>query len=196
VRGYRGFLLSLVTALLAWPWSAGAANLRVYGADGTLQCGSGGEIPLGQMRSEIEQAGVKVISQEKRQLPVAIIAVCGAPSGSVNTYEISDADWRRLRKQAPDRFAVWVFGKPTTEVFKYDGALQCGAGKAVGLDEMGAELTKAGIAISASRKDSDGLMHAQLCGSLAGSVNVFEIRSDSFEAARKLGFDYFVPAQP
>lgn len=71
-------------------------------------------------------------------------------------------------------------------VYKYDGSLQCGMGKAVSLDQMAKELS--GIPIHSSIKKMDGLMHIQVCGSITGMANVFEIPTTNLKQAEGKGF--------
>ncbi|MGE4130055.1 MAG: hypothetical protein AB7F86_00370 [Bdellovibrionales bacterium] len=71
-------------------------------------------------------------------------------------------------------------------VYKYDGSLQCGAGKAIALDVMAKEL--AGIPIYSSNKKQDGLMHIQVCGSNTGMANVYEISAKDLKKAESKGF--------
>ncbi len=71
-------------------------------------------------------------------------------------------------------------------VYKYDGSLQCGMGKAIPLDTMAKELN--GIQILSSVKKPDGLMHIQVCGSITGMANVFEIPAKYLKAAEAKGF--------
>jgi hypothetical protein len=71
-------------------------------------------------------------------------------------------------------------------VYKYDGSLQCGMGKAVSLDAMAKELS--GIPIHSSIKKRDGLMHIQVCGSITGMANVYEIPTSSLKQAEGKGF--------
>lgn len=71
-------------------------------------------------------------------------------------------------------------------VYKYDGSLQCGMGKAVSLDTMAKELS--GIPIHSSIKKKDGLMHIQVCGSITGMANVYEIPTTSLKQAEGKGF--------
>lgn len=73
-------------------------------------------------------------------------------------------------------------------VYKYDGSLQCGMGKAIPVEDMGKELTAVGIRVSAREKKSDGLMHIQVCGQPTGMVNAFTIPSDRLKEAEQLGF--------
>lgn len=72
------------------------------------------------------------------------------------------------------------------KVFKYDGSLQCGQGKAVAVSEMQKEL--AGMQIYSAENKPDNLMHIQACGTPTGKANVFEIDRTSLEAAKKKGF--------
>lgn len=71
-------------------------------------------------------------------------------------------------------------------VYKYDGSLQCGMGKAIPLETMAKELN--GIPIISSVKKPDGLMHIQVCGSITGQANVFEIPAKYLKAAETKGF--------
>lgn len=71
-------------------------------------------------------------------------------------------------------------------VYKYDGSLQCKAGKGESVESMAKELK--GLRIFSSEKKSDGLMHIQVCGSITGKANVYEIESKNLKAAQRLGF--------
>ncbi len=71
-------------------------------------------------------------------------------------------------------------------VYKYDGSLQCGKGKALSVDAMSKQLQ--GIQIFSSQKKSDGLMHIQVCGSITGMANVYEIPQTAWPAAEAKGF--------
>ena len=80
--------------------------------------------------------------------------------------------------------------KPTLNervlIYKYDGSLQCGMGKAIPLETMAKELS--GIQIFSSVKKRDGLMHIQVCGSITGMANVFEIPTKNLKQAEAKGF--------
>lgn len=71
-------------------------------------------------------------------------------------------------------------------VYKYDGSLQCGQGKAVSVEQMGKELKN--VTVFSSQKKSDGLMHIQVCGSPTGMANVYEILEADLVKAEKAGF--------
>lgn len=71
-------------------------NPRVFRLDGSLQCGMGKARTLLEDRRSLEQLGAAVISEEKRVVPTAIIAVCGAPTGSAKTYVVSAADSSKI----------------------------------------------------------------------------------------------------
>jgi hypothetical protein len=77
-------------------------------------------------------------------------------------------------------------GEDRVFVYKYDGSLQCGQGKAVSVEAMAKQLK--GIEIFSSNKKSDGLMHIQVCGSATGQANVFEIPAKSLKQAEAKGF--------
>lgn len=72
-------------------------------------------------------------------------------------------------------------------VFKYDGSLQCNMGKPVSLDEMKKDLR--GIPVYSMEKKPDGQMHIQVCGSITGQTNRYEISSKDLKEAEKRGFN-------
>ena len=74
----------------------------------------------------------------------------------------------------------------TLLVYKADGSLQCGQGKAALPTEMERQLS--GIKVFSRESRSDGLMHIQMCGSPTGQINVFEIPLSSLPEALKRGF--------
>lgn len=162
-------------------------NIKIFKYDGTLQCRMGSEIPLSDMKEELEKAGAKVISCEKNIVPFYIPTVCGAPTGKVNVYEISVSDFGKVRKM---NFDLWIFDTSSVEVFKYDGTLQCGMGSEITLETMEKELKEAGIKVLSKRKDTDGFTHIALCGASIGRINVFEIQSTDFDRALRRGFQF------
>lgn len=72
------------------------------------------------------------------------------------------------------------------KVYKPDGSLQCGQGKAVPLADMQKDLKD--IKVYSSFNKNDGMMRIQVCGSPTGNSNVYEIDRKNLEAAAKLGF--------
>lgn len=85
-------------------------------------------------------------------------------------------------KAAPDE----ATGSRRVRVFRYDGSLQCGQGKAVAVDVMAKDLK--GLEIFSKEKKKDGLMHIQVCGAATGTANVYEISEADLPRAEKLGF--------
>lgn len=71
-------------------------------------------------------------------------------------------------------------------VFKADGSLQCGMGKAIAIEEMEKELK--GIKVLSRDKRPDGMMHIQVCGSPTGIINVYEIPAANLADAEARGF--------
>ncbi len=71
-------------------------------------------------------------------------------------------------------------------VYKYDGSLQCGMGKAIPLEVMAKQLT--GIPVLSSAKKNDGMMHIQVCGSITGMANVYQIPAKHLKTAESKGF--------
>ncbi|PYQ09429.1 MAG: hypothetical protein DMH00_13040, partial [Acidobacteria bacterium] len=123
-----------------------------------------------------------------------IIALCGAPTGMANVYEIAKGDLPRIPAdpQGVKRFQPWVYGGPSIEVAKYDGSLQCEMGRPVSLDEMEKELRAANIAVQAKAKKADGIQHPQMCGASTGTMNVYRINTSDWEKARVLGFVLYI----
>lgn len=72
------------------------------------------------------------------------------------------------------------------KVFKYDGSLQCGMGKAISPEDMKKDLKSLTVHSATSR--ADGLMHIQQCGTPTGQANVFEIDKANLSEAKKRGF--------
>ncbi len=120
---------------------------------------------------------------------VSLVVLCGLIVGC--------AQGHCRRKQEAPQAPVAIDAPPTesktTErtsdrvlVYKYDGSLQCGAGKAIPLDVMAKELN--GIKIFSMVKKPDGLMHIQVCGSNTGMANVYEIPAKDLKRAEAKGF--------
>jgi len=63
----------------------------VWRHDGTLQCGGGAEETVQEAREQLESlvGAPNVLAGEKRRLPGMIITLCGAPTGSVNAFELT-----------------------------------------------------------------------------------------------------------
>jgi hypothetical protein len=59
-------------------------------------------------------------------------------------------------------------------------------GKSVPLEVMAKRLQ--GVTIFSSSKKRDGLMHIQVCGSITGMANVYEIPASQQKKAESLGF--------
>ena len=195
----RCFVLIFIMMLVLGAVGAQEASVRVYRLDGSLQCGMGKARALADDRQALEQLGAKVVSEEKRIVPMAIIAVCGAPAGFANTYVISAADWSKILQSfvGPAGFALWdPAGSDTVYVYKYDGSVQCGGAEAVSLETMGKELADVGIKIVSQRKSSDGLMHPFVCGAVTGAINVYEIAGADLQKARDRNFTVLEASAP
>lgn len=113
-----------------------------------------------------------------------IVFLVGCTSGNCRSQrETGNVDPNKLNAQSSQ---ISVSSQERVRVFKYDGSLQCGMGKAVSLNEMAKEL--AGITIYSSVNKPDGLMHIQACGTPTGRANVYEIDKSALEQAKKKGF--------
>ncbi|MCL9847309.1 hypothetical protein [Ralstonia solanacearum] len=74
------------------------SKVWVYKHNGTVQCDSSHKpVSLGETRKTLEAliGSGNVLSQEERTVPM--IQLCGAPTGNVNAYEITEAGWSLLR---------------------------------------------------------------------------------------------------
>lgn len=71
-------------------------------------------------------------------------------------------------------------------VYKYDGSQQCKKAKGTSIEAMQKELKE--IPIFSAAKKPDGQMHIQVCGSITGMANVYEIHSEDAKKAESLGF--------
>src|ERR1700687_2485567 len=89
-----------------------ADTVKVCRYDGSLQCGMGQAVPLDEMAKELAAVNIKILSSEKRVVPGFIIALCGAPTGMANVYEIAKDDLRRIPTgpRGVKRFQPWVYG--------------------------------------------------------------------------------------
>src|SRR4029434_728828 len=118
------------------------------------------------MWKEVTTAHIKLLASEKRVVSGFIIALCGAPTGIANVYEIAKDDLSRIPAdpQGVKRFQSWVREGPSLEVAPYDGSLQCEMGHPVPLDHMEKELRAANIAVEARAKKADGIQHPRMCG--------------------------------
>ena len=61
-------------------------RVKVFKADGSLQCGQGQKIELDKMQSELK--GMKIYSKANKNDGKMRIQLCGAPTGNANIYEI------------------------------------------------------------------------------------------------------------
>lgn len=73
-------------------------TLKVYKADGSRQCGQGKAIDLKVMEAQLTKAGIKILSSAKQPDGMMHTQVCGAPTGTANTYEIAPADLKKAEK--------------------------------------------------------------------------------------------------
>jgi hypothetical protein len=186
-------LAAVLTVVMTGPVFS-ADTVKVFRYDGSLQCGMGQAVPLDEMAKELTAANIKVLSSEKRVVPGFIIALCGAPTGIANVYEIAKDDVPRIPagQQAVKRFQLWIYDGASIEVAQYDGSLQCEMGSPVSLDEMEKALRGANIAVQAKVKKADGIQHPHMCGASTGIMNVYRIKASDLEKARALGFVLYI----
>ena len=194
MRTWRLLTLAAVLTAVMTGTVISADTVKIFRYDGSLQCGMGQVVSLDEMARELAAANIKVLSSEKRVVSGLIIALCGAPTGMANGYEIARYDIPRIPAgpQGVKSFKPWVFDGPLIEVAKYDGSLQCEMGRPVSLNEMEKELRAANIAVQAKAKKPDGIQHPQMCGASTGRMNVYRINTSDWEKARVLGFVLYI----
>jgi hypothetical protein len=73
-------------------WVFEQPMIEIYKYDGTLQCGLGKEVPLETMATELTAADIEVLASRKGHDGLDHIAVCGASTGSINVYTITQVD--------------------------------------------------------------------------------------------------------
>jgi hypothetical protein len=168
-----------------------ADTVRVFRYDGGLQCGMGQAVPLNDMAMELTAVNITVLSSEKRVVPGFIIALCGAPTGIANVYEIAKDDLPRIPAdpQGVKRFQPWVYEGPSLEVAKYDGSLQCDMGQPVSLDQMEKEL-RPSIAVEAKAKKADDSTPA-MCGRRRAH-SLHRIKTSDLRRPERLGFVLYI----
>lgn len=78
-------------------------KVKVFKADGTLQCQQGKKIELTTMSKEL--AGITIYSSENLHDGLMRIQLCGKPTGQNNVYEINESD---LPKALSLGFKKWI----------------------------------------------------------------------------------------
>ncbi len=70
---------------------AASKKIWIYKWDQTRQCAKNGEIALDQMKEELSSQGISVFAQKKGNDGMMRPTVCGAETGHINMYEISES---------------------------------------------------------------------------------------------------------
>jgi hypothetical protein len=83
--------------------SSTAERVKVYKADGSLQCGQGKQIPVAEMQKQLKD--IKVHSAVNKNDGMMRIQVCGSPTGNSNVYEIDRKDLEAALKAG---FKEWA----------------------------------------------------------------------------------------
>ena len=79
-------------------------KIKVFKADGSLQCGMGKKISLDEMQKELK--GIQVFNKYNQNDGLMRIQVCGSPTGDANIYEINQEDLEKALKLG---FKQWTF---------------------------------------------------------------------------------------
>jgi Peptidase inhibitor I78 family len=92
----------------------------VYNFDGTLQCDLGTEVSVAEARKQLAMliGDESILAGEKRRVPMMFPAMCGAPTGMANVFQITEEGLYVLFHGfvGPMGFALWTWGddKPNT----------------------------------------------------------------------------------
>lgn len=78
-------------------------KVKIFKADGTLQCNQGKKIDLDVMAKEL--SGLQIYSSENLHDGLMRIQMCGKPTGQNNVYEINTSD---LPKALSLGFKKWI----------------------------------------------------------------------------------------
>jgi PBP1b-binding outer membrane lipoprotein LpoB len=78
-------------------------KVKIFKADGSLQCNQGVKINLDTMAKELE--GIQIFSSENKHDGLMRIQLCGKPTGNNNVYEINVTD---LDKALALGFKKWT----------------------------------------------------------------------------------------
>lgn len=118
---------------------------------------------------------------------VLSLFVMACATGPCKTNAASSADAAKLAKtQSEDTTMAPSSTAERVKVYKADGSLQCGQGKAIPVAEMQKQLKT--IKVYSAVNKNDGMMRIQVCGSPTGNSNVYEIERKDLDAALKAGF--------
>lgn len=79
-------------------------TVQVYKYDGSLQCGLGKVVSLGEMKSELED--FLIYKMDKKSDGLMRTMNCGSQTGMANVYEISEENLEEAKKLG---FEVWSF---------------------------------------------------------------------------------------
>lgn len=82
---------------------ASVKKVKIFKADGTLQCKQGKLIPLESMAKEL--SGIQIFSSANLNDGMMRIQLCGKPTGQSNVYEINESD---LDKALALGFKKWA----------------------------------------------------------------------------------------
>lgn len=114
----------------------------------------------------------------------SVVVVGGCSTGNCRSQKEAQAKEQSPKTQVEMKSEAPISDR--VQVYKYDGSLQCGMGKAISVADMQKDLKE--IKVYSSVNKTDGLMRIQQCGTPTGTANVYEIEKKDLEAAKKLGF--------
>jgi hypothetical protein len=161
-------------------------KIRIYALDGSTQCGFSAGVAPDEMAAELRDQDIEVFSANKLLAPIQVVAMCGAPTGMANVFEIALAKLPQAMALGRN-FQPWLFDAVSVEVYQYDGTVQCQDGPGRPVSESVQRLETAGVKVLGSRKDRIGAVPA-LCGWPTGAINVAEVSPEQFAQAQALGF--------
>lgn len=125
----------------------------------------------------------------------ALVGACSSSqcrkTASENFFAEKTKDLPQFQKQKAEKTGLGLGSTSWVRVYKNDGSKQCGMGVAITPKEMSKELRDRGIKVKSMKKQNDGLMRIQVCGSPTGMINVFEIQESNIKSAESAGFRKF-----
>ncbi len=92
------FILITVLGIFSYPLVihandiSSASTVFVFKLDGTVHCENSTGITLDSMEQKLTSGGIRVFSRRKGYDGREGIAICDAPTGQVNIYEIASSD--------------------------------------------------------------------------------------------------------
>ncbi|VAW99967.1 hypothetical protein MNBD_GAMMA22-1059 [hydrothermal vent metagenome] len=176
--------------------------IKVFKASGDKQCQSSNS-SLDMMSSELVSSGVDVICAFKGRATNTDLTSCGSVTGEINVFDINNSNlpdalvigYKKISTLNMgiaylEKCAINAIPKPVEniKVYKRDIQAQC-QGEPMTPKLMAEQLISQGIIVRCAQKNTDGLVHAAVCGGTSGNINVFTINKNDAAQAILSGFN-------